>query len=81
MEVKQVFEFVNNAALESIGESAVLNEDLSNVVDVGTAVFNGEAFDKHVKSLVSHIGKVTFVNRPYRGSASSVLMDWTRTSR
>ena len=75
MEVKQVYEFVNDAALESIGESAVLNEDLSNVVDVGEAVFNGEAFDKYVKSLVNHIGKVIFVNRPYRGSAPSVLMD------
>lgn len=75
MEVKQVYEFVNSAALESIGGSAVLNEDLSNVVDVGEAVFNGEAFDKYVKSLVNHIGKVIFVNRPYRGSAPSVLMD------
>ena len=75
MEVKQVFEFVNTAAQESIGESAVLNEDLSNVVDLGIAIFNGEAFDKYVKSLVNHIGKVIFVNRPYRGSAPSVLMD------
>ena len=75
MEVKQVYEFVNTAALESIGESAVLSEDLSNVVDLGTAIFNGEAFDKYVKSLVNHIGKVIFVNRPYRGSAPSVLMD------
>ena len=75
MEVSQVYQFVNTAALESIGESAVLNEDLSNVVDLGTAIFNGEAFDKYVKSLVNHIGKVIFVNRPYRGSAPSVLMD------
>ena len=75
MEVKQVYEFVNSAALESIGESAILTEDLSNVVDVGEAVFNNEAFDKFVKSLVNHIGKVIFVNRPYRGSAPSVLMD------
>ena len=75
MEVKQVYEFVNSAAQESIGESAVLTEDLSNVVDMGAAIFNGEAFDKFVKSLVNHIGKVIFVNRPYRGSAPSVLMD------
>lgn len=75
MEVKQVYEFVNSAAQESIGESAVLAEDLSNVVDMGAAIFNGEAFDKFVKSLVNHIGKVIFVNRPYRGSAPSVLMD------
>ena len=75
MEVSQVYQFVNDAAKESIGESAVLAEDLSNVVDMGVAIFNGEAFDKFVRSLVNLIGKVIFVNRPYRGSAPSVLMD------
>lgn len=75
MEVSQVYQFVNSAALEAIGESAVLAEDLSNVVDMGTAIFNGEAFDRFVRSLVNHIGRVIFVNRPYRGSAPSVLMD------
>ena len=75
MEIKQVYEFVNNATSEVIGDSAVLAEDLSNVVDIGTAIFNGNAFDAYVRSLVNHIGKVIFVNRPYRGSAPSVLMD------
>lgn len=75
MEVSQVYQFVNSAALESIGESAVLAEDLSNVVDMGNAIFNREAFDRFVRSLVNHIGKVIFVSRPYRGSAPSVLMD------
>ena len=75
MEVKQVYNFVNSATQEAIGTSAVLEEDLSNVVDVGEAIFNNQAFDKYVKSLINHIGKVIFVNRPYRGSAPSVLMD------
>lgn len=75
MEIKQVYEIVNTATQEAIGESAVVNEDLSNIVDVGTAIFNASAFDAYVKSLVNHIGKVIFVNRPYRGSAPSVLMD------
>ena len=75
MEIKQVYEFVNDATSEVIGDSAVVNEDLSNVVDVGNAIFNASAFDAYVKSLVNHIGKVIFVNRPYRGSAPSVLMD------
>lgn len=75
MEVKQVYEFVNSATSEAIGDSAVLAEDLSNVVDIGVAIFNANAFDKYVKSLVNHIGKVVFVNRAYRGSAPSVLMD------
>lgn len=75
MEIKQVYDFVNTATQETIGDAAVLAEDLSNVVDVGTAIFNANAFDAFVRTLVNHIGKVIFVNRPYRGSAPSVLMD------
>ena len=65
MEIKQVYQFVNDATSEVIGDSAILQEDLSNAVDVGTALFNGSAFDAYVRSLVNHIGKVIFVNRPY----------------
>lgn len=75
MEIKQVYQFVNDAVGEVIGDTAIVAEDLSNVVDIGTAIFNASAFDAYVKSLVNHIGKVVFVNRPYRGSAPSVLMD------
>lgn len=75
MEVKQVYQFVNDATSEALGSQGLLTEDLSNVVDVGEAVFNASAFDKYVKSLVNHIGKVIFVNRAYRGSAPSVLRD------
>ena len=75
MEIKQVYQFVNDATSEVIGDSAIIAEDLSNVVDIGNAIFNASAFDAYVKSLVNHIGKVIFVNRPYRGSAPSVLMD------
>ena len=75
MEIKQVWEFVNTATQEVLGEEGLVTEDLSNIVDIGTAVFNANAFDAYVRSLVNHIGKVIFVNRPYRGSAPSVLMD------
>ncbi len=75
MEVAQIYQFVNNATQEAIGQSDLLAEDLSNIVDVGTAIFNASAFDKYVKSLVNRIGRTIFVNRPYRGSVPSVLMD------
>lgn len=75
MDVTQVYTLVNSATQETIGDSAVLLEDLSNVVDIGTAIFNANAFDKYVKKLVNHIGKVIFVNRAYAGRAPSVLMD------
>ena len=75
MEIKQVYQFVNDATSEALGSEGLLTEDLSNAVDVGTAIFNAGAFDRYVKSLVNHIGKVLFVNRAYRGSAPSVLRD------
>lgn len=75
MEVKQIYEFVNETVKEVLGDEALVQEDLSNVVDIGNAVFDGNAFDKYVRSLVNHIGRVIFVNRKYNGSAPSVLMD------
>ena len=75
MEMKQVAEFTNGVVKEVLGDQAIVQEDLSNVVDIGTEVFNANAFDAYVKTLVNHIGKVIFVNRPYAGSAPSVLMD------
>lgn len=75
MKITQAYEFANVATQEAIGESVVLKEDLSNIVDVGDAIFNANAVDKYVKKLVNHIGKVIFVNRVYQGSAPSVMMD------
>lgn len=75
MTVNQVYEIMNTVTKEVLGESSVVNEDLSNVVDIGTEIFNANAVDAYVKSLVNHIGRVIFVNRVYRGSAPSVLMD------
>lgn len=75
MEVAQVYTLVNNATREILGETAVVAEDLSNVVDIGTEIFNSNAVDNYVRSLVNHIGKVIFVNRAYSGSVPSVLMD------
>lgn len=75
MEVKQIHELVNGATQEVLGESAVVNEDLSNIVDIGTQIADSHNIDNYVRSLVNHIGKVIFVNRPYSGNVPSVLMD------
>lgn len=76
MEIAQVYNLVNSASAEVIGDSAVLNEDLTNVVDIGNSIINTDGgYNKFVTALVNHIGKVVFVNRPYSGSAPSVLMD------
>lgn len=75
MLVKQIYDIMNTVTNEVLGESVIVSEDLSNIVDVGTAIFNASAMDNYVRSLVNHIGKVIFVNRPYSGNVPSVLMD------
>ena len=75
MEVVQIRNLVNNATSEVLGQSDIVKEDLSNIVDVGTQIFNAEAVDRYVRSLVNQIGKIIFVSRPYRGGVPSVLMD------
>lgn len=75
MNVKQIYTLMNNVSSEVLGKTDIINEDLTGVVDMGTAVFNANAVDNYVKSLVNHIGKVVFVNRPYSGKIPSVLMD------
>ena len=75
MEVKQIYMLVRDVTKEVLGTSGIVNEDLSNLVDVGNEVFNADKVDNYVKSLVNHIGRVIFVDRVYSGGAPSVLMD------
>ena len=75
MEVKQIYTLMNSVSQEVLGKTDLVHEDLTGIVDMGTEVFNQNAIDNYVKSLVNHIGKVVFVNRPYSGKVPSVLMD------
>lgn len=75
MEMKQIYELVNGITGEITGKTDLVKEDLSNIADVGTSIFDSTSVDNYVKSLVDHIGKVVFVNRSYKGNAPSVLMD------
>lgn len=75
MEVKQIYTLINSVSKEVLGSEELVSEDLTGLVDLGNEVFNQNAVDNYVKSLVNHIGKVVFVNRPYAGKIPSVLMD------
>lgn len=76
MKVNQIYEIINSVTSEVLGESVIkVEEDLSNIVDVGKEILNGTDIDNYVKSLVDRIGRVIFVNRKYSGSAPSVLMN------
>ena len=75
MQVKQLHTLINSVSQEILGATAVVQEDLANVVDLGKAIFDATSVDNYVKKLVDQIGKVVFVNRLYAGGVPSVLMD------
>lgn len=75
MNVEQIYTLCNEISEEVLGKTDILQADLTNVVDFGNEVIGTGNMDNYVKSLIDHIGKVAFVDRPYSGSAPSVLMD------
>jgi len=75
MKVQQVYELVNTTVEEILGESVIVQEDLSNIVDVGKEIISTNNLENYVKKLVNHIGKVVFDDRVYKGSVPSVIRD------
>lgn len=76
MNVKQVYNFVNVATQEALGESAVVNEDLSNIIEVGRQLSQvQDGYDNYVRALTNHIGKVVFDNRKLDVAIPSIVRD------
>lgn len=75
MDINQVATIVNSLSQQYMGDTAVTTTDLSNVVDIGTAVFDLQSVDHYVHDLIDQIGKVIFINRAYRGKTPSLVMD------
>ena len=75
MKIKQVYEIVNDATKQVLGEEALIKEDLSDVVSIGEQITNANLYDKYVGALLNRIAKTIFSIRAYSGRAPQVLMD------
>ena len=83
MQVKQIYAILNDIMNEVTGQTVTvddepqitLQEDLSNIVDIGTMVFSNNWRDNYVKAMINRIGREVFVDRSYEGYAPSVLRD------
>lgn len=77
MKVEQIKDLVNQTTKEIIGETTLLTDDLSNVVDMGETItsLNQIQKDNYLRTLIDKIGKTVFVDRKYQGSVPSVLKD------
>ena len=85
MQVKQIYDILNDVMLEVTGQRKdeqgnpnpyIVQEDLSDIVDMGTFVFSGQNWkDNYVRSMINRIGREVFVDRTYEGYAPDVLRD------
>lgn len=81
MEVKQISTILNQTIVPEATGSAdvVLNEDLSNIVEIGQAVDQylavGSNVDNSVKKIIDKIGKTINWTRPYIGMAPNIIRD------
>ena len=75
MQVNQIYEIMNSVTQELLGDSIIVQEDLSNIVELGQQFESVVGLDNYVRKLPDHVGRVIFVNRVYGGRAPSVLMD------
>lgn len=75
MVVTQVYELLNDVTDEILGESAIVEEDLSNVVDIGKSIFDATSVDNYVKKLLDVIGRMVFVNERYSSKVPDILFD------
>lgn len=75
MEIKQVATFVNAAFGQATGNTAVVSEDLSDVITAGKNLFaaGDNVVDNYVKALYDVTGKQVVVDRVYKGVVPSLL--------
>lgn len=81
MEVKQIATILNQSIVpQATGENDVsLNDDLSNIVEVGKQVDQylavGSNMDNAVKKIIDKVGKTINWTRPYIGMAPNIIRD------
>lgn len=84
MEVKQIATNLNEWMAEKCAEARydkttsaefIVKEDLSNILDIGTRIYDAGWVDNFVKAMIDRIGRMVFVNRRTRGFAPNLQRD------
>lgn len=82
MDIKQVATILNTINREMTGETSIVNEDLSNIVDVGkqlTADMTAEEIikymDNYAKKIIDKVGRTIIVDRTYKSTAPNIIRD------
>lgn len=72
MKPVQSAKITNDVIKELIGDSDLVADDLSNIVDIGTELKDKVSKDEFVKALAAKIGKTVFEVTPYRSLAPNI---------
>lgn len=76
MKVSQISTILNTYILPDVlGGNTIATEDLSNIVDIGIAISDANAYDKYVNKCVNHIGKVVLADRKLGGGAPDIFKE------
>lgn len=75
MNVKQIATILNSITNEVIGDMDIVQEDLSNIVDVGRQILDNTSTDNYVRMLIDRIGRTEFVNRTLASTAPTITRD------
>lgn len=82
MDIKQVATILNTINREMTGETAIVSEDLSNIVDIGkqlTADMTAEEItkymDNYAKKIIDKVGRTIIVDRTYKSTAPNIIRD------
>lgn len=80
MKVNQISGLLNEVFGEVLGDTALITEDLSNLVSSGQVIISsttfGDNFDNYAKAIVDKVGKTIFVDRVYRAKDLGIWRDY-----
>lgn len=75
MTIKQIATILSTIYGEVVGDIGVVQEDLSNIVDVGRQILDNTSVDNYVRMLINRIGRTEFVNRTLASTAPTITRD------
>lgn len=79
MKVKQISSMLNTVFGEILGDTALVAEDMSNIVSVGQVITSstqfGDNFENYAGKIVDKVGRTVFADRVYRAKDLGIWRD------
>lgn len=79
MKVKQISSMLNTVFGEILGDTGLINEDMSNLISAGQVITSstqfGDNFDNYAGAIVDKVGRTVFADRVYRAKDLGIWRD------